>query len=77
MAVRRSLMSGASAPRRRQTRPSRAGRPAFKGTLIATGLTKSYKGRRVVNGVSLGVRAGEAVGLLGRTAPARRPASTW
>ena len=38
---------------------------AFKGTLIAKGLTKSYKSRRVVNGVSLGVRAGEAVGLLG------------
>jgi lipopolysaccharide export system ATP-binding protein len=38
---------------------------ARKGTLIARGLTKSYKGRRVVDGVSLGVRAGEAVGLLG------------
>jgi lipopolysaccharide export system ATP-binding protein len=38
---------------------------AFKGTLIAKGLTKSYKSRCVVNGVSLGVRAGEAVGLLG------------
>ncbi len=38
---------------------------AFKGTLMAQGLTKSYKGRQVVSGVSLGVRAGEAVGLLG------------
>ena len=40
-------------------------RSRFKGTLIARGLTKSYKGRQVVSGVSLGVRAGEAVGLLG------------
>ncbi len=37
----------------------------LKGTLIARGLTKSYKGRQVVSGVSLGLRAGEAVGLLG------------
>ena len=37
----------------------------YKGTLIARGLTKSYKGRQVVDGVSLGVRSGEAVGLLG------------
>lgn len=37
----------------------------FHGTLIARGLTKSYKARRVVDGVSLGVRRGEAVGLLG------------
>ena len=37
----------------------------YEGTLIARGLTKSYKGRQVVNGVSLGLRAGEAVGLLG------------
>ena len=37
----------------------------YQGTLIARGLTKSYKGRQVVNGVSLGLRAGEAVGLLG------------
>lgn len=37
----------------------------YKGTLIARGLTKSYKNRQVVSGVSFGVRAGEAVGLLG------------
>lgn len=33
--------------------------------MIARGLTKSYKGRRVVNDVSFGVRSGEAVGILG------------
>lgn len=37
----------------------------YQGTLIARGLSKSYKGRKVVNGMSLGLRAGEAVGLLG------------
>lgn len=37
----------------------------YKGTLIARNLVKSYKTRRVVDGVSLGVRRGEAVGLLG------------
>ena len=37
----------------------------YDGTLIARGLTKSYKSRAVVDGVSLGVRRGEAVGLLG------------
>ena len=40
-------------------------RDGLKGTLIARDLTKSYKGRQVVKGVSIGVRAGEAVGLLG------------
>nr|WP_316651890.1 LPS export ABC transporter ATP-binding protein [uncultured Gellertiella sp.] len=37
----------------------------YQGTLIARGLTKSYRNRRVVNGASLVVRRGEAVGLLG------------
>jgi lipopolysaccharide export system ATP-binding protein len=37
----------------------------YQGTLIARGLTKTYATRRVVNGVSLVVRRGEAVGLLG------------
>ncbi len=37
----------------------------YEGTLIARGITKSYRTRRVVNGVSLIVRRGEAVGLLG------------
>ncbi|KQS65331.1 LPS export ABC transporter ATP-binding protein [Rhizobium sp. Leaf371] len=37
----------------------------YDGTLIARGLTKSYRDRKVVGGVSLVVRRGEAVGLLG------------
>lgn len=37
----------------------------LKGTLVARELTKTYRGRQVVNGVSFGVRAGEAVGILG------------
>ncbi|OLP59324.1 LPS export ABC transporter ATP-binding protein [Xaviernesmea oryzae] len=40
-------------------------RTRFEGTLIARNLTKSYRARRVVRGVSLVVRRGEAVGLLG------------
>jgi lipopolysaccharide export system ATP-binding protein len=44
-----------------------AGKPGrnLQGTLIARGLTKSYRGRKVVDGATMGVRAGEAVGLLG------------
>ena len=45
-------------------------------TLIAEGIGKSYKGRQVVRGVDLRISRGEVVGLLGRTAPARRPVST-
>ncbi len=41
------------------------GATRYDGTLIARNLTKAYKSRRVVDGVSLGVRRGEAVGLLG------------
>lgn len=37
----------------------------YRGTLIARGLVKAYRSRRVVDGVSIGVRRGEAVGLLG------------
>lgn len=46
---------------------TRAPSSAFSGpdTLSAFGLVKSFKGRRVVNGVTLNVRKGEAVGLLG------------
>ncbi|WP_422570275.1 LPS export ABC transporter ATP-binding protein [Antarcticirhabdus aurantiaca] len=36
-----------------------------RGTLSASGLTKTYRGRRVVHDVGLVVRRGEAVGLLG------------
>lgn len=40
-------------------------RPLTKPGLRATGLEKTYKGRRVVDGVSLSVQRGEVVGLLG------------
>jgi lipopolysaccharide export system ATP-binding protein len=40
-------------------------REAAEGYLVAHSLEKSYGGRRVVNGVNVYVRRGEAVGLLG------------
>lgn len=52
----------AQQPKPAETRLDKA---RYEGTLIAHGLTKSYNTRRVVNGVSLVVRRGEAVGLLG------------
>jgi lipopolysaccharide export system ATP-binding protein len=39
--------------------------PSEDGLLAASGLAKSYGGRRVVTEATLGVRRGEAVGLLG------------
>lgn len=45
--------------------PSQNDLSRYEGTLIARGLTKTYRARRVVNGASLVVRRGEAVGLLG------------
>ena len=44
--------------------------------LVVVQVGKSFRRRPVVRGVSLQVRRGEAVGLLGRTARAKRPAST-
>ncbi|WP_454853673.1 LPS export ABC transporter ATP-binding protein [Rhizobium binxianense] len=55
-------MFGSSAP---ATAAGTADKSRYQGTLIARGLTKTYATRRVVNGVSLVVRRGEAVGLLG------------
>lgn len=59
-------------PKRKRTKKPSAPQPAvhaadkrYDGTLIARSLTKTYRSRRVVNGVSLVVRRGEAVGLLG------------
>jgi lipopolysaccharide export system ATP-binding protein len=57
-------MSSNTAPENVEQTMAQSGNK-YHGTLIARGLTKSYKLRRVVDGVSIGVRRGEAVGLLG------------
>ena len=46
-----------------ESQPGEASAP--EGSLVAKGLTKSYRGRSVVAGVDLALRRGEAVGLLG------------
>ncbi len=53
---------GTSRPRPRRDAPRQEAPRAY---LAAHNLEKSYGGRRVVNGVNLYVRRGEAVGLLG------------
>jgi lipopolysaccharide export system ATP-binding protein len=56
----------ASAPRPAAA-PARPPQPraALPGLLAAAGIEKTFRGRKVVRGVSLDVREGEAVGLLG------------
>jgi lipopolysaccharide export system ATP-binding protein len=46
-------------------------------TLTAKNLAKAYKGRRVVEDVSLTVNSGEIVGCSARTVPVKPPPSTW
>ncbi|KIQ04599.1 ABC transporter ATP-binding protein [Agrobacterium tumefaciens] len=60
-----SKLFGAGSARASETDSMSADKARYEGTLIAQGLTKTYNTRRVVNGVSLVVRRGEAVGLLG------------
>jgi lipopolysaccharide export system ATP-binding protein len=54
-----------AAPARPRPRREAARQEPSRGYLAAHSLEKTYGGRRVVNGVSLYVRRGEAVGLLG------------
>lgn len=56
-----SFAEAAAHSQHRQRMSAHAGR----GWLAATGLEKSFRGRKVVDQASLAVRAGEAVGLLG------------
>jgi lipopolysaccharide export system ATP-binding protein len=59
------------APRPRRQDPAFQQSQAAQGYLAAHSVEKSFGPRKVVRGASLFVRRGEAVGLLGRTAPAR------
>ncbi len=60
-----STVFGKSGPQSAVDSGAGGDKSRYQGTLIARGLTKTYSTRRVVNGVSLVVRRGEAVGLLG------------
>ena len=60
-----SSKPGNAAPQAAASDATATDKTRYQGTLIARGLTKTYRTRRVVNGVSLVVRRGEAVGLLG------------
>lgn len=51
--------------RNTDNQPSDSHATRYEGTLVARDLTKTYSSRRVVNGVSLILKRGEAVGLLG------------
>jgi lipopolysaccharide export system ATP-binding protein len=51
--------------KQRRSGTAAKGGQSLGGTLVARGLTKSYRGRKVVDGASMALRAGEAVGLLG------------
>ncbi len=64
-AVIEAYMGAAREGQAAQARPADAGRPA-KVLLDASDLVGGYGGGRVLDGVSLTVREGEAVGLLGR-----------
>lgn len=60
-----SILPGTTGPSSTASGAPAVDKARYQGTLIARGLTKTYRTRRVVNGVSLVVRRGEAVGLLG------------
>ena len=46
-------------------------------TLIAENLAKAYKGRKVVEDVSLKVKSGEIVGLLGPNGASKTTFTWW
>lgn len=60
------MMEPQAQPVMKQAQPAGQGAAGMPGTLLATdGLAKVYRQRRVVDGVSIQVAAGEIVGLLG------------